>query len=181
MLRTRLFLGFLPLLAILMAVGLYATWLVSHVVGETEGVFLRSYRNSVAGQEMKEAVWRMDRGIRFTLDGHAETGKLLFDANAASFERAFAIQHEGAPGTEDRRLLKEMEASFNAYRDAGRHIFSLTNHTQQQIEYGGQFPRQTNLLAIASEIQQANEGAMTRAKEKMFSARNQSAWFMLGA
>ena len=36
MLRTRLFFGFLPVLLILLAVGLYATWIVSRLAGDKE-------------------------------------------------------------------------------------------------------------------------------------------------
>jgi len=182
MLRARLFLGFLPVLAILAAVGLYATWLISSVVGETEGVFFRSYRSAAAAQAMKEAIWRMDRGVLFSLDGQIGTGRLLFDANVQGFERSLAVQRENAAGAEEERLLREMLVSFGAYRAAGERILGQTNESDQRLVYGGQFaPRQVILSGLAGEIQRVNDAAMAQAEEKILGARRQSLWFMGGA
>src|ERR1041384_8581529 len=114
MLRARLFLGFLPVLLILLAVGWYAPRLVSGVAGDT--VFLRSYRSAQAAQEMGEAIWRMDRGIHFALEGEPVTGKLIFENNLQSFEREIAAQRESPASPEERRLIEEMTVSFDAYR-----------------------------------------------------------------
>src|ERR1041384_5850080 len=75
--------------------GSYARRLVSGVAGDT--VFLRSYRSAQAAQEMGEAIWRMDRGIHFALEGEPVTGKLIFENNLQSFEREMAAQREGPP------------------------------------------------------------------------------------
>ena len=61
MLRTRLFLSLLPFVAILLATGLYAIVLFSHLATAVDTTVAENYRSVVGAQEMNLALSEMDR------------------------------------------------------------------------------------------------------------------------
>lgn len=93
MLRTRLFLGLLPLVVIFMAAGIYAIALMSRLAGEMDAEVASSYRSISATYEMEEALnaiarepWVRVRGSAFE-EHRDKFEKLLnqrLDSNAFS-------------------------------------------------------------------------------------------------
>ena len=79
-LNRRLLLGIAPVLAIFLAVGIYAIFLFSKLGGAIDVILRENYRSVVACQKMEEASERMDAGLLLMLGGEEERGKQLFAA-----------------------------------------------------------------------------------------------------
>jgi NtrC-family two-component system sensor histidine kinase KinB len=182
MLRLRLFLGFVPLLLILLAVGGSASWLISRLAGETETVLLKNYHGANAIESARRAVMRMDRDVWFALDGHVEDARANFATNVTAFHKAIDLKRRNSLTTEELRKTREMVFSFEEYRKAGELIMAQTNSVDQQVAYMGKFePRQTVLSQTANELRAINDRAMEEAERKIQSWRARADWLMMGA
>ncbi|HEY6166867.1 MAG TPA: ATP-binding protein [Verrucomicrobiae bacterium] len=182
MLRTRLFLGFLPVLVILLAVGFYGLQLVSGLVGETETVLLKNYRSAVAAQKITEAAAGMDRGVLFAMEALPDAGRVMFVTNVQNFVQALRIQRENATSDEERTNAQNIQLSFSYYQDFGQSILGLTNQDEQRRAYSSKFsPRQELIATGAHEIQRLNDAEMARAQAKILQMRERAVLFMGGA
>lgn len=182
MLRLRLFLGFVPLLLILLAVGGSASWLISRLAGEAGTVLLKNYHGANAIESARRAVMRMDRDVWFALDGHVEDARANFATNVLAFEKAIDLKRRNSLTTEEYRKTREMLLSFEEYRKAGEMIMTLTNSVDQQVAYLGKFePRQALLAQTANELRVINDRAMEEAERKIQTWRSRADWIMAGA
>ena len=68
-LKTKLVLGFVGLLAILIAVGVESITLLDDLGGSIDIILRENYRSVIACGQMKEALERMDSGALFALAG----------------------------------------------------------------------------------------------------------------
>ncbi|MGZ3382729.1 MAG: HAMP domain-containing sensor histidine kinase, partial [Isosphaeraceae bacterium] len=78
-LRMKLMLGFLPLLAILIGLGLWAIAMFYGLGGNIDVILRENYRSVLAVERMKEALERMDSGLMFAFSGRAQQAREQFD------------------------------------------------------------------------------------------------------
>ncbi|MFY9825742.1 MAG: ATP-binding protein [Thermoanaerobaculia bacterium] len=114
-LRTKLTLGFVLLLALLIAVGVQSISLLSDLGGSIDVILRENYRSVIASEQMKEALERMDSGALFALAGEAQQGSAIAEQNRPRF--AAALQTElgniTLPGEGERaQRLKQLWASY---------------------------------------------------------------------
>ncbi len=73
-LQTKLLIGFLPTLAILVGLGLWAIVMFHRLGGNIDVILRENYKSILAAEGMKEAVERMDSGLLFAVGGRGELG-----------------------------------------------------------------------------------------------------------
>jgi len=83
-LRVKLMLGFLPLLAILIGLGLWAISMFYGLGGNIDVILRENYRSVLAVERMKEALERMDSGLMFAFSGRARQAREQFDFGVVS-------------------------------------------------------------------------------------------------
>ena len=101
-LQTKLLIGLVPTLAILVALGLWAIVMFYRLGGNIDVILRENYRSILAAEGMKEAIERMDSGLLFAVGGRDERGREQFDANRPRFEEQpgdRAREHHRARGT----------------------------------------------------------------------------------
>ena len=76
-LPTKLALGFVVLLAILLPVGIDSIALLTRLGGSIDVILRENYESVVAGEQMKESLERMDSAALFALAGHTPRGGAL--------------------------------------------------------------------------------------------------------
>ncbi len=91
-LRAKLALGFVGLLAILIAVGVESITLLSELGGSIDVILRENYASVIACEQMKEALERLDSGALFALAGEAQQGRALAAEHGPRF--AAALQAE---------------------------------------------------------------------------------------
>ena len=119
MLRTRLTLGLLPLLLLLIAMGGYALFTCLELSRSVEVTLVDNYRSMLATEEMKDAA-----GLMNSVLGQAEHGDILkarqqFSDQRARFERSLHEQAMTAAGTPRARPIEGVDAAFSAQVEAG--------------------------------------------------------------
>ena len=68
-LQTKLLIGLLPTLAILVALGLWAIVMFYRLGGNIDVILRENYRSVLAAEGMKEALERMDSALLFAIGG----------------------------------------------------------------------------------------------------------------
>lgn len=91
-LRSKLALGFVGLLAILVATGVESISLLSRLGGSIDVILRENYRSVIACEQMKESLERMDSGALFALAGHAGEGRALAARHRPRFEQALTTE-----------------------------------------------------------------------------------------
>src|SRR5437879_11042076 len=83
MLRTRLFISLVPFVVILLAVGIYAIVLFSHITANIDLTVTGNYRSVMATEQMKLALSRMEEGVLIGLGGTRGLGPAVFEGSSA--------------------------------------------------------------------------------------------------
>lgn len=105
MLRTRLYLGLLPLLLLVMATGGFAIHRVRDLAGSLSRDLLNNYRSVVANQQMRTAVTLMNTSLN-------RKKRKMFEDNRAAFMRDITAQSLMSRGSGRARFVNEIEAEF---------------------------------------------------------------------
>ena len=87
-LQTKLLIGLLPTLAILVGLGLWAIVMFYRLGGNIDVILRENYTSILAAEGMKEAIERMDSGLLFAVGGRDQHGREQFDANRPRFRGA---------------------------------------------------------------------------------------------
>ena len=76
-LQTKLLIGLLPTLAILVGLGLWGIVMFYRLGGNIDVILRENYRSILAAERMKEAVERMDSGLLFAVGGRDRTARAI--------------------------------------------------------------------------------------------------------
>ena len=93
-LRTKMLIGVMPLLALMVGLGLWAITLFSRLGNNIEIILRENYRSVLAAQGMKESLERMDSALWFAIGGKEERAREQY--RASRFNRTRAIVYKGA-------------------------------------------------------------------------------------
>src|SRR3954447_9825021 len=107
-LRTRLLIGTAPLLAVMVAVGLWAVVMFLRLGNNIDVILKENYRSVLAAQGMKEALERMDSALLFAIGGEERQARSQLDENRPIFERHLAVERGNVT------LLPDEQVSVNA-------------------------------------------------------------------
>ena len=183
-LQTKLLIGLLPTLAILVALGLWAIVMFYRLGNNIDVILRENYRSVLAAEGMKEAIERMDSGLLFQVieqmdTSHAfaiEGGRLAgatSSKESASLREASgnrAGQHHPEGGTGDRRGLA---ALFRQYLASADRFFALPTEPagrRAEVYVLELFPTFNEIKEHADEVLRLNHDNMTamdrRARER---------------
>lgn len=115
MLRTRLYLGFLPFLLLLLATGGYA-WIVSRqFTGSLQRELIADYGAVLASQRMRAAATAMSRAASVSARSDPLEAQRLFDDARAAFTRELMVQSSAATGGVRAPLIVALDAALQDY------------------------------------------------------------------
>ena len=113
MLRTRLFLGLLPLLLVLIATGVYAIRVCRELAGPLQRELVANYRAALGCQEMRTSATLMSNALASTADPLGARRSL--DARRAAFTRELMTQSASSAGKPRARLVEGLDAAFQDF------------------------------------------------------------------
>jgi two-component system, NtrC family, sensor histidine kinase KinB len=112
MLRTRLYLGLLPLLLLLIAMGGYALFTCLELSRSVEVTLVANYRAMLATEEMKEAATLMHGTLYEAQFGDALAAREEFAAQRSRFERNLHAQSMSSAGTPRAAAIEAVDTAF---------------------------------------------------------------------
>lgn len=120
MLRTRLYLGLLPLLLLIIATGGYAIHVCRDLAGSLSRDLVNNYRAVVAGQQMRTSATLMTSALSHYPMGEAE--RRTFEEHRTAFSQELVTQAKLSAGSARARVVAEVETQFNNLTKRGERL-----------------------------------------------------------
>jgi signal transduction histidine kinase len=125
MLRTRLYLGLLPLLLLIVATGGYAIHVCRDLAGSLSRDLLNNYRAVLACQQMRDAASLMTSALSPPVLGNEE--RRVFEEYRSAFKRELMAQSAASRGSSRAAFVAALDAAFTELSDIG----------ERQLQAGG--------------------------------------------
>lgn len=166
-LRTRLILGFVALLAILLAVGVTSIELLDQLGGAIAVILRENYKSVIACDQMKEALERMDSGALFALAGEEGQGRSLALQHQPRFEQALRTElgNITLPGEGER--ARKLQQLYGFYGPVLQQILDpgLPVGQRRALYFQKLYPAFQQIKETADEILEMNERNMVKARD----------------
>jgi two-component system, NtrC family, sensor histidine kinase KinB len=167
-LRTKLSLGFVVLLAILLAVGVESITLLDQLGGSIDVILRENYKSVIAAERMKESLERMDSGALFALAGEEQQGRALAAEHRPRFEEALRVElgNITLPGEGER--AERLRQLFAAYVPVLDRILdpAVPLDERRALYFGRLYPTFQRIKMTADEILQMNQQNMAEANDR---------------
>ena len=183
-LRMKLMLGFLPLLAILIGLGLWAIAMFYGLGGNIDVILRENYRSVLAVERMKEALERMDSGLMFAFSGRAQQAREQFDKSKEEFDRQLGVEQHNITVPGEQELVNELTAEYRSYLDLAADYFDLHNATTAErtdVYFSRLLPKFENLRKLEDRVLLLNQRNMEQMNEKALRYANTSTRLMIAA
>ncbi|HMD62029.1 MAG TPA: ATP-binding protein [Opitutaceae bacterium] len=115
MLRTRLYLGLLPLLLVLVATGVYAIRVCRELAGPLQRDLVADYRAALGCQEMRTSATLMSNSLAVVSAADPIAARRDLDTHRAAFSRELMDQSASSAGKPRGRLVDGLDAAFQDY------------------------------------------------------------------
>ncbi|HUR59971.1 MAG TPA: ATP-binding protein [Opitutaceae bacterium] len=125
MLRTRLYLGLLPLLLLIILTGVYAIQVCRNLAGSLSRDLVNNYRAILACQQMRTSAAMMNSMLSLPRVG--ETERKIFEEHRAAFKRELMEQSTASSGSPRAKFVQAVEDAFVA----------LSAEGERQLQTGG--------------------------------------------
>jgi signal transduction histidine kinase len=112
MLRTRLYLGLLPLLLLLCGTGAYAIRVCRQLAGLLQRDLVGNYQAMLASQQMRYSAQLMTDSLSLVQSGDLLRARRAFESNRADFTHELMTQSARLAGTPDIHLVEALDAAF---------------------------------------------------------------------
>ncbi len=187
-LRTRILVGLLPTLAILVALGLWAIVMFYRLGGNIDVILRENYRSVLAAEGMKEAIERMDSGLLFALGGQEARGRAQFEAYRPRFESHLRIEQGNVTLPGEQELADDLSRLFGRYLAAADRFFRLPAEPEGRrggVYFGELLPTFDEIRKRADQVLTLNQDNMTamdqRARENAARSIRLMVFALLGA
>ena len=183
-LRMKLMLGFLPLLAILIGLGLWAIVMFYGLGGNIDVILRENYRSVLAVERMKEALERMDSGLMFAFSGRSQQAREQFDKSKEEFDRQLGVEQHNITVPGEQELVNELTAEYRSYLDLAADYFDLHNATTAErtdVYFRRLLPKFENLRKLEDRVLLLNQRNMEQMNEKALRYANTSTRLMIAA
>lgn len=167
-LPTKLTLGFVVLLAILIAVGVESISLLDRLGGAIDVILRENYKSVIACEQMKEALERMDSGALFALAGEEPQGRSLAVQYRPSFEAALKTElgNITLPGEGERAA--RLQQLYGAYVPVLQQVLDpgIPVAQRRALYFQRLYPTFQRIKQTADEILRMNERNMVQANDR---------------
>jgi NtrC-family two-component system sensor histidine kinase KinB len=167
-LRTKLALGFVALLAVLLAVGVESISLLDELGGSIDVILRENYKSVIACKRMKEALERLDSGALFALAGEAPQGSALVGENRPRFDAALKTELGNITLPGERRRAERLRALFAAYQPALQRVLDpqIPLEARRGLYFQQLYPTFRQIKETADQILQMNQQNMVDANDR---------------
>jgi len=139
MLRTRLYLGLLPLLLLFIGVGLAAMYICRDLGRSIEAKLVTSYRVMIGCHEMREAAYAMNDAIRDAQSGRILESRPVYEEQRSRFRRELMDQSFSSAGTLRTEALAKVAEAFDVMVEYGDAMFQQNaTVTRQSFQHAQQ-------------------------------------------
>ncbi|MHC5538548.1 HAMP domain-containing sensor histidine kinase, partial [Singulisphaera rosea] len=182
-LRTKLFFGIAPLLAILVGLGLWAIAMFNHLGGRIDVILRENYESVLAAEGMKEALERMDSAAQFAVNGQDGRAREQYHRYAPVFQKNLDKERhnvtlivEGEQEQAD-RLTK----LFDAYLKQSESFYGMPEARRADFYYKELYRTFLEIKETADKVLTINQAKMLEEDRKAREAASRSERVMIVA
>jgi signal transduction histidine kinase len=124
-LRTKLMIGLTPLLAIVVALGLWAIVMFSRLGNNIDVILRENYHSVLAAEGMKEALERIDSALLFAIGGEEEQARDQFTEYRPMFERNLKKEQGNITLPGEQEMADALATLFARYLTLTDRFFAL--------------------------------------------------------
>ncbi len=173
-LQTKILIGLVPTLAIMVALGLWAIVMFYHLGGNIDVILRENYRSVLAAQGMKEAIERMDSGLLFAVGGQDTRGRAQFDSHRPKFEEQLRIEQRNITLPGEGELADDLDRLFRQYLASADRFFTLPavqSEARRAVYFEELLPTFDEIRQRADEVLKINQDNMTAMDRRAGSMR----------
>ncbi|MFI5458563.1 MAG: ATP-binding protein [Isosphaerales bacterium] len=163
-LQTKLLIGQLPTLAILVVLGLGAIIMIYRLGTNIDVILRENYTSILAAEGMKEAIERMDSGLLFAVGGRDRHGREQFNANRPRFEANLKIEQGNITIPGEQELADSLQNLFAQYVEHAGRFFALPAEPAERrtlVYFGELLPTFDKIRERADDVLLLNQKNMT--------------------
>lgn len=166
--RTRLILGFVGMLAILIAVGVESITLLDELGGSIDVILRENYKSVIACGQMKEAVERMDSGALFALAGEEEQGRALAARHRPRFDEALKTELGNVTLPGEGEKAERLRRLYGSFVPVLNRVLApdVPLEERRALYFQKLYPTFQQIKGTADEILQMNQWNMVEAKDQ---------------
>jgi signal transduction histidine kinase len=183
-LQTKLLLGLLPTLAILVVLGLWAIVMFYRLGGNIDVILRENYTSILAAEGMKEAIERMDSGLLFAVGGRDRHGREQFEANRPRFLEQLKVELANITLQGEGELAHSVDQLFKQYVEHAEQFFTLPDEPPErraEVYFGELLPRFEKIKSNADQILAINQENMSAMDRRARTNAATSIRLMIGA
>ncbi len=124
-LRIKLLIGITPLLAIMVALGLWAIVMFSKLGNNIDIILRENYRSVLAAEGMKEALERMDSSLLFAIGGEENQAREQFAEYRPQFDHHLKVEQGNITLPGEREMVERLMALHKQYLALTERFFNL--------------------------------------------------------
>jgi signal transduction histidine kinase len=183
-LQTKLLVGLLPTLLILVLLGLWAVIMFYRLGGNIDVILRENFTSILAAEGMKEAVERMDSGLLFAVGGRDQHGRAQFDANRPRFLEHLKTEYANITLPGEGALADSVDRLFKQYVEHAEAFFKLPAQPpdqRAQVYFQELLPTFEKIKKNADDILVLNQGNMSAMDRRARANAATSIRLMIGA
>jgi two-component system, NtrC family, sensor histidine kinase KinB len=124
-LRTKMLIGVMPLLALMVGLGLWAITLFSRLGNNIDVILRENYRSVLAAQGMKESLERMDSALWFAIGGKEDRARDQYRENRKTFADKLKVEQNNVTLPGEQKLADDLTALHSRYITKADRFFAL--------------------------------------------------------
>jgi signal transduction histidine kinase len=183
-LRSKLTMGFLPLVVILIGLGLWAIVMFYRLGGNIDVILRENYRSVLAVERMKEALERMDSAMAFRIYVSDTRSRPQFEANKLEFDRQLAFEQSNITVLGEGELVEKLTKGYQEYLTLARAYFSLPRDSPAErgdYYFSKLLPKFDEIKGLENQILLLNQRNMEEMNETALRNAANSTRLMIGA
>ena len=183
-LRTRLLIGLMPLLAIMVGLGLWAITMFWRLGTNIDMILRENYRSVRAAQDMKEALERMDSAQWFAIGGREAMAREQDQSSRKAFEASLEVERQNVTLPGEQKMADDLSSLYNQYTKSVQTFFTLESQRQDDrtsFYFSDLHPTFDAILSRADDVLEANQRNMVEENDKARAMAASSTRLMLFA
>ncbi|MEO7599372.1 MAG: ATP-binding protein [Opitutus sp.] len=161
MLRTRLYLGLLPLLLLLVGTGLYAIRVSRELAGSLQRDLAGNYRDIIACQQLRTSARLMTSALSLAQRGDPLAAREGFETNRAAFTRELMAQSATSAGRPRAVLVERLDEAFSDLAGQGAELLAAGGRgTLERLQRN-----EAALYRVMAEIENLNRSDFEAAQQ----------------
>jgi signal transduction histidine kinase len=124
-LRTKMLIGVMPLLALMVGLGLWAITLFSRLGNNIDVILRENYRSVLAAQGMKESLERMDSALWFAIGGKEDRAKAQYAESRKTFGDKLKAEQNNVTLSGEQVMVDDLTTLHTRYLAQATKFFEM--------------------------------------------------------